>query len=158
MEVTGTAAGGGDYALFDRMTETYTQRPPTPSDDGTAPHIYWSRSFPETASIKTGEEPVELTCYVLDDGALTNLTLNGAEPEDLVKNSGGFWQFTTTVSENGILAVAATDTSGNRTSRSVRVDWFNAVLTPDSISTAPELEAHFLQRQLYPDRQRQRGQ
>ncbi len=143
VKVTGAAPGGGGYAYFDRMTETYTQKPPTPSDDGTAPHIYWSRSFPDTASLQTGAGPVELTCYVLDDGALADLTLNGTEPAGLTKTSGGFWQFTTTVSENGVLLVAATDTAGNRTSRTVRVDWFNAVPATGAISTAPTLDGQF---------------
>lgn len=89
------------------------------------PHIYWSRSFLETASIKTGDEehiPVLLTGYVLDDGNLATLTINGKTPENLVKNSDRFWQFDIEVSENGTFTILAVDNAGNRT---VIVDWFN---------------------------------
>ncbi len=133
-----------DGVRFDRMEETYSgAEPPVPSDDSTDPHIYWSRSFPETASIENGSKEVLLTCYVLDDGILTEILLNGSSPDSLVKTSDGFWQFDVKVKENGSISVAALDNAGNRTSRTVRVDWFNEVVTSGTTSDAPKLEAQF---------------
>ena len=115
---------------------------PTPSDDATAPHIYWSRSFPETASIETGTVSVPLTCYILDDTGLASVTFNGTEPT-LIKNDGGFWQFDVDVSANGALSVAAQDSAGNRTTRIATVDWFNATVSAGAKAGAPELTGQF---------------
>lgn len=79
---------------FDKLVEYYYGNAvPTPADDGNAPQIYWSRSFPDTASIQSGSGSVALTCYVLDDTGLSSLTLNGTVPAALKQNSAGFWQF-----------------------------------------------------------------
>lgn len=144
VKLTG-GAGSSAVADFDRMVETYSSDlPPTPSDDATAPHIYWSRSFPDTASIETGKNPVTMTCYVFDDSGLSSLTLNGSKPDNLTKETANYWYFTTTVSENGPLTVNATDTSGNSTVRAHDVKWFNSTVSAGANAAAPTLSATFV--------------
>ena len=138
-----SGGGGSTEADFDRLVEFYSSGlPPTPSDDNTAPHVYWSRSFPETASIEAGQGPVDLTCYVVDDLGISSLTLNNEVPVNLTKHAENFWSFTATVTENGTLNVIAADSSGNRTTRPAVVDWFNTSYT--GTSTAPALTTKFV--------------
>ncbi|MEG1578203.1 MAG: hypothetical protein RR336_05520, partial [Oscillospiraceae bacterium] len=137
--ITVTKAPGG-YADFDRIVETFgTKDPPKPSDDKNAPHLFWSRSFPDTATLASGSIP--LTCYILDDGSLASLTVNGKEPTGITKTAENFWKFSLTVSANGPISVAATDTAGNRTARTVMVDWFNTPASSTGSSAAPNLTA-----------------
>lgn len=64
-KVLETAAGNERYALFDRMEESYTsEEPPVPSEDSSGPRLYWSRSFPETGSLRTGTDSAELTGFL----------------------------------------------------------------------------------------------
>ncbi len=131
-------------ADFDVLVEHFASgQPPVPALDANHPHIYWSRSFPDTASLKAGESQVELTVYALDDTGIASLTVNGVEPEHLTKHSSGYWSAQLTIEENGKLDVAAVDNSGNRTTQAVTVDWFNTTVTSGAISTAPDLTAQF---------------
>ena len=129
-----------DDAQFDKVIEYYSSgEAPTPSDDANAPQIYWSRSFPDTASVRTGST-VPVTCYVLDDTGLSSLTVNGAVPAGLTKNSDGFWQFDLDLSANQTLVVKASDQSGNSTARSVTVDWFADTVSSGANAGAPTVE------------------
>ena len=129
-----------DDAQFDKIIEYYASgEAPTPSDDANAPQIYWSRSFPDTASVRTGGT-VPMTCYVLDDTGLSSLTVNGAVPVGLTKNSDGFWQFDLDLSANQTLVVKASDQSGNSTARSVTVDWFADTVSSGANAGAPTVE------------------
>ena len=129
-----------DDAQFDKVIEYYSSgEAPTPSDDANAPQIYWSRSFPDTASVRTGST-VPVTCYVLDDTGLSSLTVNGAVPAGLTKNSDGFWQFDLDLSANQTLVVKASDQSGNSTARSVTVDWFADTVSSGANAGAPAVE------------------
>jgi len=134
-------------AQFDRLVEHYASgTAPTPADDANAPQLYWSRSFPDTASIeKTGSvyPDVTLTCYVLDDTGLSSVLLGGQSPT-LVKNDDGFWQFDVSVNANQALVVEATDQSGNRTSRRVTVDWFSETASLGATATAPAIQTQWL--------------
>ena len=125
---------------FDKLVEYYYGNAvPTPADDGNAPQIYWSRSFPDTASIQSGSGSVALTCYVLDDTGLSSLTLNGTVPAALKQNSAGFWQFDAAVTQNQTLVVQARDQAGNTTARSVAVDWFAHPVSSNTNAYAPLL-------------------
>ncbi len=134
-----------ETAQFDKLVEQFAgDQVPTPSQDDSSPQIYWSRSFPQTASIKSGTSyTVDLTCYVLDDGNLSSVTLNDNVPAGLVKNDNGFWQFKIPVNENGTISVAAIDASGNRTAQSLTVDWFNSTVSQNSVGDAPSVTAKF---------------
>ncbi|MEG0049598.1 MAG: S-layer homology domain-containing protein [Clostridia bacterium] len=137
--ITETAKANVDYAEFDRMVESFgTEAPPIPSGGKNAPHIFWSRSFPERGSLTSGA--VDLTGYILDDETLATLTVNGKVPEIIQKNSNGFWQFTTSISSNGLLNITASDTAGNRTTRSTKIDWYIDA-GPSGSSNAPNLTA-----------------
>ncbi|MEG1577713.1 MAG: S-layer homology domain-containing protein, partial [Oscillospiraceae bacterium] len=103
-----------------------------------SPHLFWSRSFPETATLTGGSVP--LTGYILDDGTLASVTLNGSEAPNITKTAEGFWQFTKNITENGVLNLSAIDTSGNRTTRNTRIDWFNTSASAGS-KNAPTLDA-----------------
>lgn len=128
---------------FDVIVEHYPDgEPPVPSADATSPHLYWSRSFPETASVETGES-VTVTLYVLDDTGLSRLTVDGEEPANIRRTDDGFWSVELTISENGQLSVEALDNSGNRTTQTVQVDWFNSTVASGAISTAPDVDAKF---------------
>ena len=127
---------------FDVMVEQYpNDEPPVPAADATSPHLYWSRSFPETATMET-DKSVTVTLYVLDDTGLSRLTVDGKEPADIQKTDDGFWSVELTISENGQLSVEALDNSGNSTRQTVTVDWFNSTITPGT-STAPDVDAEF---------------
>lgn len=145
VKVTVLSSGDTDpTADFDVLVEHFASgQPPVPALDANHPHIYWSRSFPDTASLKAGEGQVELMVYALDDTGIASLTVNGVEPEELTKHSAGYWSAQLTIADNGTLDVAAVDNSGNRTSQAVNVDWFNTTVTGGAVSTAPDLTAHF---------------
>ena len=144
--VTVTVLASGDTdptADIDVIVEHYVNgETPVPTSDATAPHLFWARSFPDTASLKAGGESVELTLYVLDDGSLATLTVNGETP-DITRRADGFWSARVTVAENGRLNVEAMDTAGNRTTQSITVDWFNTTVTGGTVSTAPDVSAAF---------------
>ena len=136
------AAGMGLYADFDRLVETFgTEEPPTPAEDSTDPHIYWSRSFPDIASIQTGTETVQISAYIFDDSALSAVTCNGETPANLIKHTDGFWEVPLEVSANGELVLSATDSAGNRTAHSVTVSWFADTTTVGASAEAPSLDA-----------------
>ena len=144
--VTVTVLDSGDTnptADFDVIVEHYVNdQPPVPTADATAPHIFWSRSFPDTASLKAGEDSVELTLYILDDSGLATLTVNGVTP-GITKHGDSYWAAQVTVTENGQLKVEAMDTAGNRTTQNITVDWFNTTVTGGTVSTAPDVSADF---------------
>jgi hypothetical protein len=127
------AAGSGQYAYFDKLIESYKTAPPSPADDDFSPRIYWSRSFPATASIKvTGgvpEKTIDLVAYVLDDTGIASLTVGGVPATGVTKSdeslSGVLWAVPIpAISGNKLLTVVAVDSAGNSTSRTVIVDWF----------------------------------
>ncbi len=134
--------------ILDRYVETYaTPEPPKPAEDAVSPQIYWSRSFPDIASIETGAETVQITCYAIDDSGLASLTLNGDAPVLTKSGDNRLWQFTWTVSENGAYSVQARDIAGNTTTITVNVGWFNVQTTSGAVATAPDLNAGFV---IYP--------
>ncbi len=130
--------------VLDKYVETYASpEPPKPAKDAISPQIYWSRSFPDIASIEAGTETVSITCYVVDDNGVASLTLNGETPTPTKSGDNRFWQFDWNVSENGAYTVQAKDISGNTTSITVNVGWFNVQTTGGAIATAPALNAGF---------------
>lgn len=137
VEITGSQYQGSSYAAFDRVVMTYGQAgTPLPAEDADAPHLYWSRSFPDTASVQTGQR-VDLILYVLDNNGIASVTVNGTTPENTSKNSSQFWTIPVTVTKNGTLTAVATDLSGKSTRHKIQVDWFHT--QPDSASYAPGL-------------------
>ena len=131
-------------ADFDVLVEHFADgEPPVPAADANHPHIYWSRSFPDTASLEAGKESVTLTVYALDDTGIASLTVNNVAPENLTQHSEGYWSAELAVEENGHLNVSAVDNAGNRTSQMVTVDWFNTTTSAGAVHTAPDLKAHF---------------
>ncbi|WP_294550718.1 S-layer homology domain-containing protein [uncultured Pseudoflavonifractor sp.] len=144
--VTVTVLDNGDSnptADFDTIVEHFVgNKPPVPSSDATSPHIYWNRSFPDTASLETGSGNVKLKLYVLDDNGLATLTVNGVTPT-ISERGDNYWEADVTVSENGTLKVEAMDTASNRTTQTITVDWFNTTVTSGTVSTAPDVSADF---------------
>lgn len=120
---------------LDRYEVTYADGTDPVQTDTDAPQIFWSRSFPDTASLKNGES-VTLTCYVVDDSQLLQVT---GIPDDTVinKTSERFWSFPVTVTENGLMTIKATDASGKTTTYPLRVDWFNSQVSEGAVGTAP---------------------
>jgi hypothetical protein len=138
-----------ETAQFDKFVEHFANdTPPKPADDAVSPQIYWSRSFPDTASILNGGAQT-VTCYVLDNSGLAGVTLDGAAltgdtAPALIKHDGdSFWQFDLTRSSNGSVTVRATDISGNTTTRKILVDWFNTPVSSGASAEAPDLTARF---------------
>jgi hypothetical protein len=128
--------------MFDKYVETYAGSvTPKPADDAVSPQIYWSRSFPDVASMSSGTATI--TCYVIDDNGIASVTLNRATPTLTKSPDNRFWQFDWVVAENGAFTVEAMDRGGNTTAITINAGWFNDPVTPGAISTAPSLDAEF---------------
>ena len=142
--VTGGSGGSGS-AYFDRVVEHFSknQGVPVPAEDAASPHVYWSRSFPDTASLETGTA-LQLQAYIIDDSALSSVTINGQTPQTLTRVEDGYWIAALTVSENGDLILEAVDEAGNRTVHSLTVDWFNTQTTAGASAGVPSVEATLL--------------
>ncbi|MBP5281116.1 MAG: hypothetical protein J6Z22_01310, partial [Lachnospiraceae bacterium] len=126
-----------DGTKIDRYQATYADGvDPTPVNDEGYPNVYWSRSFPDTASLTTGES-VTMTCYALDDVALDSVLWNDKVPADLTKISDALWSFDVTFTENGLYDIAVADKNHNESKFTFRVDWFNNVVSEGAIATAP---------------------
>lgn len=129
-----------DRALIDAIAQFYpTGHVPTPSDDTEAPGIYWSRSFPGTASKATGSGTETLSVYLLDSTGLASVTLGSGAPAGLVKQSDTLWSFEIPVSANGSYTIRAVDMAGNATARVVTVDWFSNTPPAGTTDFAPDL-------------------
>lgn len=127
------------YASFDRVVLSYGGGgTPVPVEDADAPRIYWSRSFPDTASAATGDS-ISLSAFVLDNSGLASVTVNGKNLESTEKTDGRFWTVPLTLTENGILKVVAADVSGHRTACEIEVDWFLDAPLEDASEKAPGL-------------------
>jgi len=153
-------AGSSDMADFDRLVEHFgSSGTPLPAADAASPHIYWSRSFPDTASINSSaSETVPLTAFVLDDGQLASVILNGkalakdgdatdANGNTMTVHSDGYWEIPLTIAGNDDIdgiQISATDTAGNRTAQSITVDWFNTVISAGASADKPELTAKLM--------------
>ena len=126
---------GAETASFDRLVEHYPGNVvPLPSFDREAPNLYWSRSFPDTASIKTGEPGIPLKLYALDDGGVSYIEVNGtrytANDDEVAQldPDGRLLCYTfPDITANGTYNVAVADTSGNITRETLVVDWFNDI-------------------------------
>jgi hypothetical protein len=128
--------------MFDKYVETYAGSvTPKPADDAVSPQIYWSRSFPDVASMSSGTATI--TCYVIDDNGIASVTLNRTTPNLTKSSDNRFWQFDWVAAENGAFTVEAMDRGGNTTAITINVGWFNDPVTPGAISTAPSLDAEF---------------
>ncbi len=145
---------GAETAAFDRLVEHYPGNVvPLPSFDRVAPNLYWSRSFPATASIASGSgTKIALKLYGLDDGGVSYIEINGARytagdaSVAQLDPDGRLLCYTfDDITANGTYNVAVADTSGNITRETLVVDWFigeNASGDPGTV-TAPELTAGF---------------
>jgi hypothetical protein len=92
---TVTVTVKSENAQFDKLVEHYTfDRVPIPAKDKNSPQIFWSRSFPQTASIISSSGTVSLTCYLVDESGLSSVTVNDSTPSGIVKKDASFWQFT----------------------------------------------------------------
>ncbi len=124
---------------FDRLAEKYdNNKIPTPSADISRPNFYWSRSFPDTASVAPGTEiPIKL--YVLDNNGIASISVNGEQISNPALSGGTvqqlddnqlLWCYNFTGSKairgNGKYTIVATDISGNTSTEVIQVDWFLA--------------------------------
>ena len=144
---------GAEAAAFDRLVEHYPGNVvPLPSFDRVAPNLYWSRSFPATASIASGSgTAVALKLYGLDDGGVSYIEINGARytANDAsvarLDPDGRLLCYTfPDITANGTYNVAVADTSGNITRETLVVDWFNNNASGDTETVnAPALTAGF---------------
>ena len=144
---------GEETAAFDRLVEHYPGNiVPLPSFDRVAPNLYWSRSFPATASIESGSgTEIALKLYALDDGGISYIEVNGARyaagdaSVEKLDPDGRLLCYTfPDITANGTYTVAVADTSGNITRETLVVDWFNTKVSGDAGTVdAPELTAGF---------------
>lgn len=127
-----------ETAYFDTVHLAYAGEY-SPSDDISAPGLYFGRSFPTAHSVKTGET-VEITVYAIDESGLQSMMFNNTviNAADITKTDDNLWSYTFSVNANENFIVSAVDTNGNTTNRSVEVDWFgDDETTPYGM--APEL-------------------
>ena len=131
-------------ADFDFFTETFAPFTDIKSD-AAAPNIYWSRTFPKAATVKSGEN-VQISAYFVDLGGIVSVTHNGAIvlAENLIQSGAELWEYPITFSENGSHTFVATDSSGHTTSRTVSVDWFNSNEGFVTTDTAPALDSKLI--------------
>nr|MCR4668860.1 hypothetical protein [Clostridia bacterium] len=130
-----------DGALFDRVVENYDNgHVPLPPGDSNAPQLYWSRSFPDMASMEAGAESVAITLFILEDSGLNTVKIDGVEPENVEKISDVFWQIPMTISVNGEIKVSASDISGNTTNQNVMIDWFALDPVANAVKSAPSID------------------
>ncbi|MCR5263057.1 MAG: hypothetical protein K6D94_04215, partial [Clostridiales bacterium] len=125
---------------IDKYTETYAQNvDPLPPADNGDPNIYWSRSFPDTASVLSGDK-ITIDCIIIDDGTLASVELKRdgtSETVSPVKNSGGMWEMPVEFSKNETVSVTARDTAGHSSTYNIDVKWFNDEVSSNTVSTAP---------------------
>lgn len=113
-----------ETAYFDTVHLTYAGEY-SPSDDISAPGIYFGRSFPTGNSVQMGET-VEITVYAIDESGLQSMLFNNTviDAADITKTDDNLWSYTFSVNANENFIVSAIDTNGNTTNRSIVVDWF----------------------------------
>ena len=145
-----------EYAWFDRMVEQYSGGTvPVPDYDGVNPLFIWSRSFPATASIDSSSgTTIPLSVYVLDNNGLSYLSVNGTRYDansagvtvlDTSSEDSLLWRYDFgAISANGNYEITAADISGNTTSTTLIVDWFNTSVSgdPNTVSV-PQYDADF---------------
>lgn len=144
-----------EYAWFDRLVEQYAgSTVPTPGYDGVNPLFIWSRSFPATASIASGSATIPLSVYVLDNNGLDYISINGTRYDakstgvtvlDTGSESSLLWRYDFgEISANGNYEITAADISGNTTSTTLIVDWFNTTASGDANTVSvPQYDADF---------------
>ena len=131
-----------ETATFDRLEESYAGGVvPVPSYDGTNPYFIWSRSFPDTGSVQTGNK-IPLKVYVVDNNGIASITVNGVQitdpsiEDDAVTSLDPdelLWCYDFgELSANGTYNITAADISGNETSTTLIVDWFMDSPTGDT--------------------------
>ncbi|MBO4819181.1 MAG: hypothetical protein J5528_03480, partial [Firmicutes bacterium] len=138
-EITITATKNSE---LDRYTADYAVSPVVQRDDD-APQIFWSRSFPDTASMKPGTE-MTIRCYIVDNGGVNKVSVNGKEVTNktetrLWKVSDGLYYFDYTFTKNGDMEVVACDTVTNTVRMSFKVDWYNVIVSSSAAYDAPGL-------------------
>ena len=133
----------GGTAQFDTLKLGFAEGY-TPKDDASAPGLYFSRSFPAGGSVENGQT-LTFTVYALDESGLQSMTFNGetvTSKPGFVKMSDGLWSYDFTVNQDvASFSVAATDTNGNPTHRSVNVNWFAATPQNTEYGVCPALTA-----------------
>ena len=121
-------------AVFDRLVEQYSNGTvPIPTYDATAPNLYWSRSFPATATIDSDNPvPIPLKVYLLDNNGISSVTVNGVQLDTSdsrvtqLDEDGLLWVYDFGgITANGTYDFTVTDISNNTTTETLVVDWFN---------------------------------
>ncbi len=114
---------------LDTVAEQFSNNvAPVPTVDPNKPQIFWSSNFPTAGSLMN-ETNVELTAYIVDDGALSSVMIrknNGASevPGSLESTTANLWSFPLTIAANGKYEIIATDANGNTTTETLNVNWF----------------------------------
>ena len=133
----------GQLVQFDKMVEKFSNnKVPLPADDTAAPHIYYSRSFPDTASIVTGSGSVDLKISAIDATKVTSILVNGKEPTGITE-TGNLKEFILPISSNGKYEIEAFDEAGNVTKHTINVDWFNNTTTVGATNIYPTSSSKF---------------
>lgn len=133
-------------AFFDRLVEHYAGGViPVPAYDGTSPLFIWSRSFPDTASVKPGTS-IPLKVYVLDNNGIGSLTVDKIQVTDPYVSGDAvesldsgqlLWCYDFgKLSKNAEYTITAMDLSGNQTTTVLQVDWFMSPTLGD-VNTVP---------------------
>jgi hypothetical protein len=140
MAHTVTVRALSEEVRFDRLEEFFSDSL-TIQTDPTAPGVYWSRTLPGTAAVKTGDA-VDITVYFADLGGLGSVTMNGEDvTARTVKDGKELWALPLSITENGSWRFVATDSAGNTTTRDLSVDWFSSALTETADPGAPDVSA-----------------
>ena len=135
-----------ETATFDRLEESYAGGiVPIPSYDGTSPYFIWSRSFPDTGSVRTGDG-IPLKVYAVDNNGIASITVNGTQISDPSIDGDAvtsldpdelLWVYDFgEIDANGTYVISAFDISGNEISTTLLVDWFMDSPTGDT-NTVP---------------------
>ncbi|MBQ6381366.1 MAG: hypothetical protein IJJ41_07200 [Clostridia bacterium] len=132
-----------DYASFDRVIEHYFEGGlPVPKVDTNAPQLYFSRSFPQTASVGT-DKTVNLQVFVFDETGIDTFTLNGQKVTRITKQDVNFWIVNLSFNKNEDITLVAKDDYGNTNTYSFTVDWFGTD-TQGAVPAVPSIEAQLM--------------
>ena len=141
---------GRQHTVTIRLTTTGTQldkyQATYPEETGVidmnvadAPRIYWDRSFPNTASMKTGSS-VTMGFYIVDRSGVEEVLVNGqkVQPQSIDANLS---YVPVTFRENGTHVFEITSKQpGRKTTHTLPVYWFHTTVNSDAIATAPALD------------------
>ena len=124
------SAESGQYAEFDRLVEYYHGDSPFTIANDHGPAFYWSSSFPQPGTVRSGTT-VSQTLSIVDDAQISDVWLEDTDVAAAgeLKKDGDLWVLPLTISGNGTIIIHARDSAGNHAISQVDVDWFGTALS-----------------------------